>query len=139
MKPILDQLRGRAAPVGGCLGPERLVADRPNQWFVFGGHDDDAALGDRMPPPVLVLVIADQRAPRNQDVTIDDGPTDAGVATDADAGHQDRLVQLAEAVHADIRTKDTAGDPASRDDAAAGNDGIERLSAPAAFFGKHEL
>ena len=57
---------------------------------------------------------------------------------DAHAGHQDRLLDAAEAVDAHVGAEDAARDPAARDDAARRDQRVERL-ALAAVFGKHEL
>ena len=62
-----------------------------------------------------------------------------GVAADADAGHQDGLLDVAEAVHAHVRAEDAADDAAAGDDAAGRDDRVERLAAPPAFLGEHEL
>ena len=92
-----------------------------------------------MAPPILLRVISDERAARNQDVAVDDDTPQSGVASDADAGHQNRLLDLAEAVHADVRAEDAAHDAAAGDDAAARDDRVERLPAAAPLGGKDEL
>src|SRR6476620_2099524 len=55
---------------------------------VLGGDDDDAAVGDGVAAAILVGVVADERAARDEDVAVDDGPADPGVPADPDAGHQ---------------------------------------------------
>ena len=61
------------------------------------------------------------------------------MAADAHTGHQNRLLDLAEAVDADVGAQDASAHAAARDDAAVRDDGIERLSTTAPFFCEHEL
>src|SRR4029078_2771174 len=102
-------------------------------------HDHDPVVADGVSQSIFFLVEADQRAARNEDVAVDDGAPDARVAADAHAGHQDALIDVAEAVDANVGAENTAGDAAAGNDAPGRNDRVERLSAPAAFVGEHEL
>jgi hypothetical protein len=53
-------------------------------------------------PSILFFVEANERAARNEDVAVDDRAPDARVAADAHAGHQDALIDVAEAVDATL-------------------------------------
>ena len=61
------------------------------------------------------------------------------VAADADARHQDALLDLAEAVDPHVLAEHAARDPAARDDAAGRNDRVERLPAASALSAKTNL
>src|SRR5262245_27325697 len=89
--------------------------------------------------PVFVEVVTDQRAARNEHVAIDDGAPDASVAADPDAGHQDALLDTAEAVDAHVGAQHAAGNRAARNDAARRDDRVERLTASLPELGEHEL
>ena len=52
-----------------------------------------------------------------------------GVPADADVRHQDRLLDVTEAVHPDVRAEDAADHATARDNAPRGNRGVEGLAA----------
>jgi hypothetical protein len=113
-------LRVRRTPaVGFGFSAERLFRDWPNQRFVLGCNHDDASFGHGMTTPVFFDVISNKGSAWNEDVAIDDRSANACMTPHADAGHQNRLLDFAEAVHAHVRTQDASHHPASRDDAAA--------------------
>src|SRR5258705_13582702 len=100
LKPALRVCR--AAAIRFRLGAQRLLRDRSDERLVVRGHNHDASLGHRVAPPILLDVISDERAAWNQHVAVDDRPPQPGVPPDPDAGHQDRLLDLAEAVDAGV-------------------------------------
>src|SRR6516164_10909137 len=105
----------------------------------MSGDDHDPGLGDSMPPPILLLVVADQGAARNQDIAVDDRSPDASVPADADAWHKDALLDAAEAVNPHVRAEHAAIDAASRDDAAGRDDRVHGLSEPPIDVSEHEF
>ena len=90
-----------------------------------------------MAPPVLVLVVSDLRAARDEHIAIDDRATDARVPPHPDARHRDRLID--NDCTRTFGTEDARRDAAPRNDAAGRDDRVERLPAAAAFVGKDEL
>src|SRR5579871_78754 len=71
-------------------------------------------------------------------VAIDDGAADAAVASDADVGKQNALVDFAVGIYTDVGGEDRIFDRAAGDDAAAGDDGVEG-GAGASGFGENEF
>src|SRR5204863_5783568 len=84
-------------------------------------------------------VISDERTARNQDIAVDNRAAKPCVASYAHAGHQNRLLELAEAVHADVGTENAAHHATARNDAAAGNDRVERLAAAFSLRREYEF
>src|SRR5207244_3961103 len=115
-----------AFSVGVRLDPQRVLAERADERLIFRGDDDDARVGDGVAAAILVGVVANQGAARDQHVAVDDRAPDARVTADADAGHQDALLDVTEAVDAHVRTEDAAENVAAGDDAARGDHRIER-------------
>src|SRR5262249_33918753 len=102
---IFNSLSSAAAAVGLCFQRQSLVAERSDERLVIGRDHDDAGVRDRVTAPILLGVVADARAARDEHVTVDDGSSDAGVAPDAHAGHQNALVDVAEAVDSHVRAQ----------------------------------
>ena len=94
-----------AAAIGFRFRAQRLFGDRSDQRLVVGRDDDDAALGDGVATAILFDVISDERAAWNQDVAVDDRPAKPRVPAHPHARHQNRLLDLAEAVDADVRDR----------------------------------
>src|SRR5262245_48676188 len=136
---IFNSLSSAAAAVGLGFERQSLLVERSDERLVIGGDHDDAGVRDGVPAPILLRVVADARAARDEHVAVDDGPADAGVAADTHARHQDALVDQAEAVDPHVRAEHAAEDAAAGDDATRGDDRIEGLSAAPARFRKHEL
>ena len=107
------------AAIGVGLCVQRILAYRSDQWVILGGDDNDAGFCDRMPSPIFCGVETDQRSARNEDITVDDSPSESSVTTDTNAWHEDRLLDFTEAVNSHIRAQDASNDPATRDDAPA--------------------
>src|SRR6266705_4673576 len=91
-------LRSSTFPIRLGFQLQRLFTERSNQRFVFGRYDNDPGVSDGVPAPIFLLVVADKRAAGNEDVALDDGAADPRVAADADARHQDALLDVAETV-----------------------------------------
>src|SRR5690242_18187428 len=72
----LRRLRGGSAAVGGRFRTQRLFADRTDERLVLRGDHDHSALGHRVTPAILIRVVANERAARNEHVAIDDGAAD---------------------------------------------------------------
>src|SRR4029077_1108285 len=77
-------LSSAAAAVGFRFELQSLLAERCDERLAIGGDDDDAAVRDGVPAAILLEVVADARAARNEHVAIDDGPADARVTAHAD-------------------------------------------------------
>src|SRR5262249_50484634 len=92
-----------------------------------------------MAAPILFEIEPDQRAARDQHVAVDDRPADARVPPDADAGHQNAVLDFAEAVHPYVRAQYAAGDRAAADDTARRDHRVERLAAADALLREDEL
>ena len=92
------------------------------QRFVVGGDDDDALLGDGVTAAILLGVVPDQRAARDQHVAVDDRPADPRVAADSNARHQNALLDVTEAVDPDVGAQHAAHDAAAGHDAAGRDD-----------------
>ena len=101
-----------SAPIGLGFQLQLINGNFGHEGLVAGGDHHDAALRDHVAAAIFFRVEPDRRAARNVDIAIDDGPADARVPADAHARHQDRLLDLAEAVHAHVRTQDAAVDAA---------------------------
>src|SRR5258706_7072853 len=118
---------------------QRLIGERADQRFVIALDDHHAVVGHRVPAPILFEIVADERAARNQDVAVDDGPLDARVASDPDARHQDASIDMAETVDADVGAEDAARNRAARYDATGRDDRIKGLAASASGLREDEL
>ena len=92
-----------------------------------------------MAPSILLFVVADQGAARNEHVAVDDGALDPGMPADPHPRHQNALVDLAETVDADVGTQHAARHGAARHDAPGRDHGIQCLTAPLPDFGEHEF
>ena len=101
--------------------------------------DDDARVGDGVPPPIFLEVVANEGPARDEDITVDDRASNSCVPADTYAGHQDAVLDLAEAVDANVRTQNAAGDRAAGNDAAWRDDRVEGLAASPPGFGEDEL
>src|SRR4051812_11664031 len=107
---VIFNLASTASPIGFGFESQHVLAERADQGFIVGRDDDDAVVGDGMAPPIFLGVVADERAPRDEHVAIDDRAADPRVAPDADAGHQDALIDVAEAVDPDVGAQHAPGD-----------------------------
>src|ERR671922_2761662 len=107
-----------AAAIGLGLETQRVLGNLPDEGFVVDGDDDDAIVTDRVTTAILLRVEADDGAAWNQDVTVDDGAVDARVPPDANARHQDRLLDRAEAMDTHVGAEHAALNTAPRNDAA---------------------
>src|SRR5580692_1526889 len=125
--PAFELLGGEIVDGYGVL-EERVVAS----------NHGNAAIGDEVTGAVGFGVVADGGAFGEMDVAVDDAAADAAMASDGDVGEQDALVDFGVRVHADVGREDGVSDQAAGDDAAVGDDGIER-GAHAVFLGKDEL
>lgn len=108
-----------AAAIGVGLCVQRVIAYRSDQWLILGGDDDDAGFRDGMPSPILGGVETDQRSARNEDIAVDDRPSESSVTTDTNARHEDRLLDFTEAMNSYIRAQDASDNSTTRDDAPA--------------------
>src|SRR5215510_15152961 len=136
---IFNSLPSAASTVGFCFKLQGLLAERSDERLVIGRDYDDAGVRDGVPAPILFEVVADARAARYEHVAIDDGPADAGVAPHAHAGHEDALLDQAEAVNPDVRAQHAAVDAAAGHDATRRDDRVERLSAAGSRLREYEL
>src|SRR2546421_3933412 len=135
MIPLRGLLPLRPSSIEVLLDVQCLFTNQLDErLFVLGDHDD-APLADGVAPPVFLFVVADARAARDEHVAIDDRPSDPRVAPDAHAGHQNALLHIAEAVHANVRAEDASADGAARDDAPGRDDRVERPATPASLVG----
>jgi hypothetical protein len=108
-----------AAAIRVGLGVQRVVAYRADEWLVLRGDDNDTPFRDGMPSPILCGVETDQRPARNEDVAVDNRPSESSVTTDTNAWHENGLLDFTEAVNSHIRAQDASDDPTARDDAPA--------------------
>src|SRR5262249_29539262 len=90
-----------------------LFYDLAYQRLIVHRHDDHAGVADGVTAAILVGVVADHGAARDQHVAVDDGVANLRVPPHADARHQDRSVDRAVAVHAHVGTQHAAGDLAA--------------------------
>src|SRR5688572_12412260 len=97
------------------------------------GDDDDPLIGHREAAlPVPVEIVTERRAGGDLRVLVDDGAADAAMPADVDAREQDRVLDVREAVDADVGREDAAADAAAADDAAGTDHAVERLAASGA-------
>lgn len=122
----------------GLFAGEVVDGDGVFEERVIAGDDGDAAFGDEIALAVGVGVEADGGAFGKMDITIDDGTADAAVASDADVGEENALVNFGIRVDADIGRENAIFNAAAGDDASIGNDGVEG-GASAAGFGEDEF
>src|SRR3954449_6856470 len=92
------------------LDAKRVRIDGPDKRLVIFRHDDDAAIGDGVASAILVDVVADLRAARNEYVAIHDHAPQLCVPSDAHARHQDAFLDAAEAMDADVGAEHAAAD-----------------------------
>ncbi len=82
-----------------------------------------------MPAPVLVRVVSDESATRDEHIAIDDGASDPGMTADADARHENAPFDSAKTVDPDVGAQHASEYAAARHDAARRDHGVERLAA----------
>ena len=99
-----------APPICIRLAGERSSSISSDERLVFQRDDDDAAVADGVAAAILLRVVADERAARDQHVAVDDGAADLRVPADADARHQDHCSIVAEAVHPDVGAEHAAAE-----------------------------
>ena len=75
--------------------------------------DHDAGVGDGVAPAILLGVVADERAARDQDVAVDDRARMRAWRPTRTPGIRMRVLDVAEAVHAHVRAEDAADAPCS--------------------------
>src|SRR5262245_30617525 len=71
--------------IGGGFDPERRLIHRPDVRLLVHRHDDNAAFADSVAPAILLGVVPDDRAPRDEHVAIDDRVPDPRVPPDPHA------------------------------------------------------
>src|SRR5688500_1152227 len=128
-----------AAAIGVGLRVQRFFANRAYKRLVVSGDDDDPFFADGMTAPVLRRIEANERSAWNENVTIDNRTSEAGVAAHANTRHQNRLFDLAEAVDTNVWAQNAADDSTPGDDAAVRDYRIERLTTSMPLLGEHEL
>src|SRR5689334_10448379 len=90
-------------------------------------RDDDDALFAHEPALLVFLeVVTNLRARRDLDVFVDDGAADLRVPPDDDVLEEDRVLDVAERVHAHARREHAPVDAAARDDAAERHEALGR-------------
>src|SRR4051794_11955546 len=72
-----------AAPIRLGLEAQRLFGHWSDERLVVNRDDDDAGVGDGVTPAILLGVVPDERAARDQHVAIDDRAADPRVSSDA--------------------------------------------------------
>src|SRR5918999_1511161 len=97
----LQSLSLRPSAIEFRLVPQGFLGDLADERFVILGDHYHPVFADGVTPAILLVVVADAGRPRDEDVAIDDCPADLRVAAHANTRHQDALLDLAEAVHAD--------------------------------------
>src|SRR5690606_8054975 len=107
------------------------LVERTDIRMIVCGDHDNAAFADRMASRVFSGVVANPGAARDEYVPVDDRIAQLRVTPHAHAGHQNAVVDLAEAVDAYVRPQHTARHRAARDDAAGRDDRVDGGAAPA--------
>src|ERR1700687_2002315 len=105
---------------------------------IVAGDYGDAALGHEITLPVGLGVVADGGAFGDMDIAVEDRFANTATAPHADVRKQDAVVHFRVRVDAHVGRQDGVLHDAAGDNAAVGDDGIER-GAGAAGFGKNEF
>src|SRR5215475_7581417 len=127
--PTIRLYRGRTvrAALGRRRGSDNDARDLHRGPKALDDHD--AALGDVVVLPVLIEVIAEPRAGGNAHVLVEDGAADLRIPSDDAVIEDHRVLDAGAAVHADPAAEHGVPDNAAGEDAAAGDDGVDRVAA----------
>src|SRR4029077_125434 len=122
----------------GLFAGEVVYGDRVFEQRVVARNNCDSTVGYEVTLAVGFGVVPDGGAFGDVHVAVEDGSADAAAAAYADVREQDAGVYLRVRIHAHVRREYGILDHTSGDDAAIGNDGINRR-AGATALGKDEL
>src|SRR5205823_3745543 len=92
-------------------------------------HHDEAAFGHVVVNSVALEIVADHGVFRHAHVLVEDGAADFGAAADVAVVEDHALVHFRAGVHQHAAAEHGIADGATREDAAAGDDAVDRLSA----------
>ncbi len=132
-----------SAPLREAFSAESLPQLLPRKELVgafHDGDDDDASFGDGEPSAaVAVEVEADFGSGGDFYVLVDDRAADGGACADLDASEEDRVGDFCLFFDAHLGADDAAGDAASGEDRAGGDQAVEGFAATAGVFVEDEL
>src|SRR3990172_4463234 len=131
----------RSLPVYSPFG-HRRVALEPDRGSgkpgFFTGNHDDPCLCHEITLPVLFGVIADLCPRWNDHIFVDDRPPNPAASSDLHQVHDDRAIDLAKAVDANVTPDNRGPDHAPADDGPFGHDRVKGHPSPSLFI-KDEL
>src|SRR4029077_2918231 len=125
--------RSRSLLAGEVIHRDWILKQR-----IIARHHSNSTLSDKVALAVSLGVVADAGALRDVYVAVDDGLADAAVTPDIYVREKNAGIHFAVGIHAHVGRDHAIFHEATRDDAACGNDRIQR-SAGAPGFGEYEL